>query len=237
MVGLLEVAGALQEQQQALVPGGLAGLQHRPDARADVVPDLRPHLAGRAAQRPRVLGPQRVVRVGVVVEERQLGTPRHPHREARGQQDLHHLPQRRRPVLRTPHRGRGPVPGRHHLAHTTAAGEDRVGRPVSLSGHDVPPSASSDPNRRPTQPRSFEVGPYGAQLRAAGLRARTAGDRRLRVSETELTSKHRAIQPIVSRGWESLARLSVLGSFSHWNQAGPSPPRRTSRPHDPRTRG
>ena len=72
MVGLLGVAGALEEQQQRLVPGRLAGREHPLDARTDVVPDLRPHLAGRPAQRPRVLAAQGVAAVGVVAEEGQL---------------------------------------------------------------------------------------------------------------------------------------------------------------------
>ena len=44
MVGLLAVAAALEEEQQRLVPGGLAGAEHRLDARADVGPDLGPDL-------------------------------------------------------------------------------------------------------------------------------------------------------------------------------------------------
>ena len=50
MVGLLGIAGALEEEQQRLVPGGLSGRQDPVDPRADVVPDLRPtSLAGRQA--------------------------------------------------------------------------------------------------------------------------------------------------------------------------------------------
>ena len=44
--------------------------------------------AGRP-ERPRVLLAERVAPVGVVAEERQLRAPRHPHREARAEQDLH----------------------------------------------------------------------------------------------------------------------------------------------------
>ncbi len=86
VVGLLGHPRALEEQQQRLVPGGLAGAQHGLDARADVRPDLRPHLARGAPERPRVLLAERVAPVGVVAEERQLRAPRHPHREAAGEE-------------------------------------------------------------------------------------------------------------------------------------------------------
>ena len=82
VVALLRVARPLQEQQQRLVPGRLPRGQHGVDPRADVVPDLRPHLASRPAQRPRVLAAQRVAPVGGVAEECQLRPPRHPHRKA-----------------------------------------------------------------------------------------------------------------------------------------------------------
>ena len=52
VVGLLAVAAALEEQQQRLVPGRLAGGHHRLDAGADVGPDLRPDLATRAGRAP-----------------------------------------------------------------------------------------------------------------------------------------------------------------------------------------
>src|SRR4249920_1006091 len=70
VVGLLRIAGPLQEQQQGLVPGRLSRGQHGADARADVVPDLRPHFAGRSAQRPRVLAAEGVAPVGGVAEKR-----------------------------------------------------------------------------------------------------------------------------------------------------------------------
>ncbi len=81
MVGLLGIAGPLQEQHQRLVPGRLRRSRDAIDPRADVGPDLGPHLAGRPAQRPGVLQAQGVAAVGGVAEERQLRPPRHPHRE------------------------------------------------------------------------------------------------------------------------------------------------------------
>ncbi len=82
VVGLFDEPAALEEQQQRLVPRGLAGLEDTLDAGADVRPDLRPHLPRRATERPRVLLVERVAAVRVVAEERELRPPRHPHAEA-----------------------------------------------------------------------------------------------------------------------------------------------------------
>ena len=65
-----------------------------------LLPDLRPHLARRPAERPRVLGAERHVRVGVVVEEGELGAPAHPHRVARRQHDADDGAQALRPGRR-----------------------------------------------------------------------------------------------------------------------------------------
>ena len=126
VVGLLAVAAALEEQPQARVPGRGPGRQHLVDARADVVPDLRPDRVGALAERPRVLGRERVPRVGVVVEERQLRAPRHPHREARAEHDPHRGLQALRPALDGPERRGRPVVPRDPLAHV------RVRHPASL---------------------------------------------------------------------------------------------------------
>jgi hypothetical protein len=125
VVRLLPVAAALQEEQQVLVPGGSTAVEHRRGARRDGVPDLRPHLGGGPAQRPEVLGLQRVVPVGVVVEEEQVRSPAGPHREARRQQDPDGVPQPGGPLLRRAERGLRPVHGGHRAADLTPAGEQR----------------------------------------------------------------------------------------------------------------
>lgn len=125
VVGLLRVAGPFQEQQQRLVPGRLPRGQHGADPRADVVPDLRPHLVGRPAQRPGVLLPQGVAAVGGVAEERQLRPPRHPHGEPGRQQDAHRGPQALRPPVRRPKRGLSPVHSRQVPADLLVGGEHR----------------------------------------------------------------------------------------------------------------
>ena len=87
MVGLLGGSRCARGTAAAPRPRSPAPVcMHGLDPRADVRPDLRPHLARRAAERPRVLLAERVAPVGVVAEERQLRPPRHPHREARGEQ-------------------------------------------------------------------------------------------------------------------------------------------------------
>ena len=150
VVGLLRVAAALQEQLQRLVPRGVARLHHLLDARADVRPDLRPHLVRRPAERPRVLGAQRVVAVGVVVEERELRPPRHPHREARGEHDPHGGPEARRPAGRRPQRRRGPVEGVDPLAHAVVGGRLRKRsahgpEPIRARGPPGAPPATGSP--------------------------------------------------------------------------------------------
>jgi hypothetical protein len=97
VVALLLITGALDEQQQRLIEGRLAGAQHLLDPGADVGPDLGPDLAGGTAQRPRILVAERLAPVGVVTEERQLRTPRHPHGKARRQHHAHHRAQAARP--------------------------------------------------------------------------------------------------------------------------------------------
>ena len=99
MIGLLHVAAALEEQQQALVPGRRPRLKHHVNPRSDVGPDLRPHLARRPAERPRIFLAERVAAVRRVTEERQLRAPRHPHGKARGQHDAHDRSEAVRPRL------------------------------------------------------------------------------------------------------------------------------------------
>ncbi len=111
VIRLLGVSRPLDDQQQTLVPGGLPGLQHARDPRTDVSPDLGPHLAGRAAQRPGVLAAQGVSAVGGIAEERQLGAPCHPHRKPRRQQDVDSRTEALWPVLHRPERGGRPVDG------------------------------------------------------------------------------------------------------------------------------
>jgi hypothetical protein len=154
VVGLLAVAAALQEQPQVLVPRRGPARHHRLDPRADVAPDLGPDLVGAPAERPRVLGRQRVGRVRVVVEERQLGAPRHPHREAGAEHDAHGRLQALRPALGRAERGRRPVERRDPLVH--AAVWRRAGRAFARRdllgprvGHPAEPTPTGSPPGSP----------------------------------------------------------------------------------------
>ena len=76
--------------------------------RADAGPDVGPRLVGRPAQRGGVpLSQDGAVRV--VVEDREVGAPRHPHRITRGEEDADRRPQALRPPLDGAQRRAGPV--------------------------------------------------------------------------------------------------------------------------------
>src|SRR3712207_4985467 len=90
-----------------------------------VGPDLRPHLGGGPAQRPRVLGLQRVVPVRVVVEEGEVRAPAGPHREPRRQQDPDGVAQSGGPLLRRAERRLRPVDRGHGAADLASTGEQR----------------------------------------------------------------------------------------------------------------
>lgn len=148
VVGLLEVAAAFEEQQEVLAPGGPSAGEHRRDHRADVVPDLGPHLAGGAAERPRVLVAQRVAPVGVVVEHREVRAPRHPHREPGVEQHPDDAAQLGRPPLGRAERVRRPVVCCH-------GGVDQVRRRTRACGSAVRAGWAVGPRR--TRARNARV--------------------------------------------------------------------------------
>ena len=74
---------AFQEQQQILVPCRLARAEDVLDARSHGRPDFGPHIARRLSECPRMLLAERLRRVTIVVEERELRPPSHPHRITR----------------------------------------------------------------------------------------------------------------------------------------------------------
>ena len=126
VVRLLAEPPPLQEQEQPFVPGRLPVSDHRLGTGADVGPDLRPDLAGRPAQRPRVLGAERHPGVGVVVEEGELRPPAEPHGVAGVEHDPHDRLEALRPIGDRPDRRLRPVEGAGALAHLAAAGEQGV---------------------------------------------------------------------------------------------------------------
>lgn len=121
-IGFLAVAVALHEEQQVLVEGRLPVQQDGIGARADLVPDLGPHVAPGTAQRRRVARPEHRD-VGVVVDVDELSPPPHEHGIARGQHDADRRLQALRPGLRRAERRPGPVVAPHQRAHLAATGE------------------------------------------------------------------------------------------------------------------
>ena len=128
VVRLLWIPAPLEEQPQVFVPRRLSGVQHPLDPWPDLRPDFRPHLAGRPAERPGMLGAERHRAVGVVVEERQLGAPSHPHGEPRRQEHAHDRPQALWPGVCRTKRRRGPLLGTHEAGHLASSGEQVVSR-------------------------------------------------------------------------------------------------------------
>ena len=109
VVRLLGIAVALEQQEQPLGPCRLPSTEYVADERPDVVPDLRPYLPGGAAERPRILGAERLVCVGVVAEKGQVAPPAHPHGVPRREHEPEDGPQAAGPSLRRPDRTARPV--------------------------------------------------------------------------------------------------------------------------------
>jgi len=78
VVGLFRETATLEEQQQSFIPGCLTARQNVLNTGPDVRPDLLPDLIGSRAQHPVALETYSG-QIGVIAEESQLRTPRHPH--------------------------------------------------------------------------------------------------------------------------------------------------------------
>ena len=152
--GRLVVAVPVHGQGHVLGPGRRAG--ERPvDQGPDLGPDLRPDVAEARAERRGMLVAQDL-RVGVVVEEDEVGPERHEHREARAQDQAQRRPQARRPALRPPERRAGPVVGAHPRAHRAALREEGQIRGPDGLGHGTGTGSA------------MGIAPPGATVPAAG---------------------------------------------------------------------
>ncbi len=127
VVGLLGKAAALEEQQEAFIPGGLPRREHVLDAGADVGPDLGPHVPRRLAERPRVLCPERHPGVGVVVKEGQVRSPPEPHRIAGREHHPDDGAHALRPRGRVAEAGGAPVGRGHEPRELARSHEQRFG--------------------------------------------------------------------------------------------------------------
>lgn len=158
-VTLLRVAVAAHRQQLVAAAGSLAGRHHPREQRADDVPDLRPHLAGRPSQRPGVL----LTRDGtpvVVVEQDEVAPPVDGNGEAGVEADAQGRAQALRPPLGGAERGERPV----ECACEPPSRRRRRGR----RGCRVPGGIARSPSCRPS-----ETGPprHVASLAPAALNA------------------------------------------------------------------
>ena len=155
-VDLLAEPAALHEQHQVVGVGRVAG-EGAGHERLDVAPDLRPDLAGRPAQRPRVLvaGDRPVA---VVVDLDELRPPEHEHGVAGVEQDAEGGLQALRPGLRRAERRPRPVLGADQRAQLTATLQER--RDVRRAcGHRSPVPAPARPGPLVLPPCSRLTGP------------------------------------------------------------------------------
>jgi hypothetical protein len=151
VVGLFRKAVAFEEQQQALVPGRIAGGDHLLRARADVRPDLGPHFARGTPQRPGMLRTQRHAGVRVVVEEGEVGAPAEPHGVAAVEHDAQRDAQTARPGGHRPQRRARPVELADQAAGFAAAPGRRF-RAISIGrvDHACEPSRLCQSGRKHT---------------------------------------------------------------------------------------
>ena len=119
MICLFREAVPLEEQQQAFIPGRLAGADHRFGAGADFVPDLRPDFPAWTTERPGMLGAERHLVIGAVVEESDPRPLPDPHGVAGAEHRLNGGLKTDRPRLDRPDRGFPPVELTSELPHLT----------------------------------------------------------------------------------------------------------------------
>jgi hypothetical protein len=122
-IGLLYAAVPLYRQH--LVEGGeaLARLNDLLELRLQDLPDVRPHFASRAAERPGMpLRGNR--RPSVVIEEAQLRPPIDRRRKARLETDAQDETERQRPCFRRTERCARPIVRAHARSQIAAPGEE-----------------------------------------------------------------------------------------------------------------
>ena len=131
MIGFLGIAAALEEQQQAFVPGRLSGPHDGFDPRPDIRPDFGPDLVCGTAEGRGVLDAKRRD-IGVVAEKGEVLPPRHPHLVARCHHDAQDCCKALRPTLARPETGCCPVGGSDEGRHFATAGREGCGLAADL---------------------------------------------------------------------------------------------------------
>ena len=142
VIGFLGKSLPFQEEEQSFVPGRLPVADDRLGTGADVAPNLRPDLAGRPAQRPRVLRGERHSGIGVVVEEGEIRPPAKPHGVAAVKHNADGDLEALRPLDHWPQRGFRPVEPTSALSHLAAAGEKCGSFHMAVAFHSFPLSTS-----------------------------------------------------------------------------------------------
>src|ERR1700727_2900687 len=82
MIGFFTISAPLQEQEQSFVPRRFARVEHPLDPGADIAPNFFPNFLRRLSQCPGMFLTEGHLRVGIVIEEREVRPPTHPHCEA-----------------------------------------------------------------------------------------------------------------------------------------------------------
>ena len=130
-IHLLAISRALDVERPVLRGIGFAGGAHMRQQRLQIVPQFRPGLARRAAERGGMLVPDRR-RIGIVVQRDLLRAPEQHDLRLRGQHHRQRVAQHRRPVLYRPQRRGGPVMRGDPPPHVAAAHRECQG--IARSG-------------------------------------------------------------------------------------------------------
>ena len=117
VIGFFRESAALEDEAQGLVPRCLSGLSSPAQSAGRCRTKSRARLPMPAFQAPRDVFAQGDTGVCIVVEHCELGSPGHPHREARGDEDANRGLKTVGPGGDVAQRSRCPVVGTDQLAH------------------------------------------------------------------------------------------------------------------------
>src|ERR1700733_13578659 len=121
VIGLLAISAPLQEQEECFIPSRLTGFEDFVNAGTNIIPDLFPYFARWPSQRPGMFFPQAHSGIVIVVQERELRSPTHPHRKARREQSANNSFQALWPFFDGTERGLRPIELTNQLAERPSA--------------------------------------------------------------------------------------------------------------------
>ena len=129
---------------EILDPGGGSALERRVDERLQHVPDFGPAFPARQPQHLRVLGAEHRT-IGIVVNGDVIRSPPKQQREPIGEQEAHHHPKARRPLIGGTQRAARPVVLADERAHLAGAREEgQMGRGCALGLRRSRPGCGQD---------------------------------------------------------------------------------------------